>query len=253
MSDWSMDGVSKIGGGVFDKMTVDGVGTCTGDVKAEEIRISGVFKCLGAVETGLLQSDGTAEFRSSIRAKKMVTDGVLTVKGEGRIDADEIFCDGVVKSSGAVEAGLLDTDGTAEFSSIRAKKLAVDGVLTAKGEGRIEADEIICGGVITASEVSADRINADGIINAKEIVGDSIIIRTGLNKFFLFFAKRFSHIELIEATTIELQAVVAKSVNGKDIVIGKNCSVDSIDCSGTLTIDKSAHVGKITGEYTMQN
>ena len=36
MSDCSMEGVSKISGGVYDKMTSDGVGTCTGDLKAEE-------------------------------------------------------------------------------------------------------------------------------------------------------------------------------------------------------------------------
>ncbi|MEI6101516.1 MAG: hypothetical protein WCP73_06735 [Eubacteriales bacterium] len=230
MSDYNMEGVSKISGGVYDKMTIDGVGTCTGDVKAEEMHISGVFKCLGSVDVGLLESDGTAEFRSSIRAKKMMVEGVVTVKGEGTIKADELFCDGVFKCFGEVEAGLLDTDGTATFhSNIRAKKLVVDGVLTVRDKGRIEADEIICGGVITAGEVSADLINADGIINAKEIVGDKIIIKSHLNKVFRFFAKKFSNVELIEATTIELHGVVAKSVSGRDIIIGKNCGIDSID------------------------
>jgi hypothetical protein len=254
MSDCRMEGVSKISGGVYERMTVDGVGTCTGNVKAEEMHISGVFKCLGDVETGLLESDGTATFQSNIRAKKMNVDGVVTVKGEGRIVADEIFSDGVFKCLGEVEVGLLESGGTATFhANIRAKKLVVDGVLTVKGDGRIEADEIVCGGVITAGEVSADRINADGIINAKEIVGDNIIIRSHMNKVLRFFAKKFSNVELIEATTIELYGVIAKSVSGKDIIIGKNCSIDTVDCSGTLAIDKSAQVGKITGEYTMKD
>ncbi len=253
MSDCKMEGVSTISGGVYEKMTVEGVGTCVGDVKAEEMRIGGVFKCMGAVETGLLESDGTVEFRSSIRAKKIVADGVFAAKGDGKIEADEIRSDGVFNCAGPIEAGLMETGGTATVrSNVRAKKLVVDGMLTAKA-GKIEADEIICGGFITAGEVSADRIDADGVINAKEIVGDNIVIRSRMNKVVRFFAKKFSNVELIEATTVELHGVLAKSVSGRDIVIGKNCGIDAVDCSGTLRIDPSAQVGKITGEYTMQN
>lgn len=254
MNDCKMEGVCKISGGEFNKMSVDGVGTCTGDVKAEEMRIDGVFKCHGAVDAGLLESDGTAEFRSGIRAKKMNLDGVVNVKGEGRVNADEIFCNGVFTCQGEVEAGLLDIEGTTTIhSNIRAKKLVVDGVLTAKGKSKIESDEIVCGGVISAGEVSADIIDADGVIDATEIVGDKIVIKSRMNKVVRFFAKKFSHVELIEATTIELHGVIAKSVSGRDIVIGKNCGIDNVDCSGILFIDKSAQVGKITGEYTMQN
>ena len=199
MIDNHMEGVCKIHGGEFGKLTVDGVGTCTDDIKAESIQINGVFKCVGAVETGLLQSDGTAEFMSNIRAKKIVIDGVATVKNNAKIEAEEVVCNGVIK----------------------------------------------------AGEISADRINADGVINAKEIVGDNIVIQSCFGRIANFFVRKISNIELIEATTIKLCGVAAKSVNGKDISIGPHCRIDSIDCSGTLSIDKDSTVKTITGNYTM--
>lgn len=223
MNDYNVEGVSKINGGVFGRMRVDGVGTCTDDVKADEMLINGVFKCLGAVEAGLLETEGTAEFRSNIRAKRLVVDGVLTVKADGKIKSEQITCNGVI---------------------------------TVRGNGIIEADDIKCDGVITANEISADVIYADGVINAKEITGDKITIRSRnhtIDKIARFFWKRFSNVELIEATTIDLRGVIAKSVNGRDIVIGPGCSIDTLDCSGTLIIDKTAEVRNITGEYTKDN
>ena len=201
MTDYRMEGICKINGGEFGSITVDGVGTCTGDLKAESIRINGVFKCQGTLEVGMMKSDGTADFDSNIRAGKM----------------------------------------------------SVDGVLTAKGDAKIEAEELTCNGVIRANEICADVIRADGVMNAKEITGDRITIHSCAHRIATFFMKRFSHIDLIEATQIELNGVVAKSVNGKDIKIGPNCEIENLDCSGTLFIDKKSNVKNITGDYTMKN
>lgn len=201
MHDYNMEGIGKISGGEFGLVTVDGVGTCTDDMKAETMRINGVFKCQGSLEAGFLQTDGTANVFSNIRAKKLVVEGVLTVRGDGKIEAGEIECDGVIK----------------------------------------------------AGEISADIIHADGFINAREIVGDRIVIKSMTHKFVQFFTRRFSHIELIEATSIELHGVVAKTVNGQDVVIGPNCIIDNVDCSGTLTVHKNSCVKNMTGGYTMKN
>jgi hypothetical protein len=62
-----------------------------------------------------------------------------------------------------------------------------------------------------------------------------------------------SDVKLIEATTIDLSGVSAETVNGKDIIIGPNCKIDHIDCSGTLSIDRSSSVGNITGDYTKRS
>lgn len=50
MQDFTMDGLSNISGGEFGKLIIDGVGKCSGNIKAETIKIEGTFRCDGAVE-----------------------------------------------------------------------------------------------------------------------------------------------------------------------------------------------------------
>ncbi len=177
--------------------------------------------------------------------------GICTCKGDFK--ARSISVEGIMKGKGSIESESLDCSGVMELkSSLRTKKINVEGVI--KGANKVEANEIICKGGIYVSdgEISADIIDADGIINAKEIVGDNIKIKSHSNIFSDFFQKKFSKIDLIEATTVHLIKVRAKNVSGKDIIIGPKCKIENVDCSGTLVIDKSAEVGNITGNYVLK-
>ena len=49
----------------------------------------------------------------------------------------------------------------------------------------------------------------------------------------------------MEATTIELINVKAKSVRGNNVSIGPNCVIEEIECDGSLSIDSRAKVGKV--------
>ncbi len=203
MRDFYIEGVGSINGGEFGNIKVEGVGNCSGDIKADMLIIEGVFNCKGGLEVNMLDCEGVADFQSNIRAKKIVVEGVLNAKKDSKIEAEEIICEGVIKTGG---------------------------------------------------EVSADIIQAEGYISADEIVGDKIFIDSDYHPrlFSRMFRRWRSEVRLIEATNIELRGVSAASVNGKDIIIGPDCKIDSIDCSGTLSIDRSSQVGKITGEYTMR-
>lgn len=198
MRDYHIEGIGRMNGGEYGIVSVEGVTTCSSDIKADSISIEGVFHCSGKVETGVLYCEGTSNFSSDIRAKKMTVEGIINLKGNAKIEAEEIICEGVIR----------------------------------------------------AGEISADRIYSDGYIRAKEIVGDEIKINTRKLMFVRLFTHDFSNIELIEATTIDLSGVNAKSVNGKDVVIGPHCQIDSVDCSGTLFIDNTSSVKTITGDYT---
>ncbi len=203
MQDFHIEGLGNIKGGEFNNIKVEGVGNCSGDIKADIVRVEGVFNCKGRLDANMLDCEGVADFQSDIRAKKIVVEGVLTTKKDRRIEAEEIICEGVIKGGG---------------------------------------------------EVSADVIRAEGCIQADEIVGDNIYINSGYRPRFLarMFRRWRSDVRLIEATRIELRGVKAVSVNGKDVTIGPDCMIESIDCNGTLYIDRSSYVGKITGEYTMR-
>jgi len=181
--------------------------------------------------------------------------GVCT--SEGSIEAVSLDIDGVFTAKGDVCAERLDCDGVTTIEgNLRVKKADIDGVISIHGD-KVEADYIVCDGVLTAAnQISADVIEADGFINAKEIVGDRIVIKSfRKSTFFSLFLKikqalqdpDFSKIDLIEATTIELRGVRAKAVNGQDIIIGPACIIDRVDCSGKLEIDPDARVGEVVG------
>lgn len=183
----------------------------------------------------------------------------ILIKGVGTcsdsVQAESVRIEGVFKCTGALKTNSFYCKGTADFSSdIRANRMYVEGVVNVKYPGKIEAQEIICKGVIRQKgEISADLIDADGVIQAREIVGDRIIINSRGNWISRIFDKEFSNVELIEATTIDLSNVTARSVNGKDITIGPGCQIGTIDCSGSLYIDPSSFVSNITGNYTKRN
>ncbi|CAK7062508.1 MAG: hypothetical protein DELT_03094 [Desulfovibrio sp.] len=178
----------------------------------------------------------------------IIIDGIAECTGD--LKAEHLDIDGIFKCAGAVDAGIVECDGVAEFGAgVSAKKVIADGVVKLK---RLEADEIDCDGYIKAEgEVSADTMQVDGCIHAKEIVGDNIDINSRSGKISGFLTRKTSAIDLIEATTVRLRGVTAQTVSGKDITIGPHCKIKTVDCSGTLSIDKKAKVENITGEYTI--
>ncbi len=195
-----MEGVGRFGGGIYDNIVVEGVSSCSDDIKAEKIRIQGVFSCSGQIEAGELVCEGVSDFKANIRARKLNVEGVFNTKKGVKIEAEEIICDGVIKASG---------------------------------------------------EIYADILTADGCVTATEVYGDRIKIHThySVNKILKIFNKQKSEIKLIEATTIDISGVMVDILNGRDITVGPNCTVDSIDCSGSLYIDPSSYVRNISGDH----
>lgn len=199
----------------------------------QDIKIDGIGKFNGG-EYGTINIDGVCQC-------------------EGEINADIVEIDGKFKCLGKITTDYLHCNGMAEIKSdLFAKKINVDGYLSISNGSKLYAQDIICDGCISIDgQISSDKINVNGYIYADEIVGDIITVKSNLNKLSKLFMKN-SKVKLIEATTIDLKGVLAQTVNGNDIIIGANCEIDLLDCSGTLYIDKKAVVKKITGNYTMR-
>ncbi len=179
-------------------------------------------------------------------------DGVYNCPGD--IKAEEVRVNGVLNCSGGIEADLLHCGGVSDFrAGIKVNKMEVNGIVSVSHDNKIEATEIDCTGVINIDgEISADRIYADGFICAREVVGDSVTIRSRLNtiaRILNTFTKKYSTVNLIEATKVELIGVIAETVNGSDITIGPKCEIHQVDCNGVLYIDPEAQVHRITGKY----
>ena len=219
------------------------------------------FSGVGSVSDGKIEGVGT--FQGGVY-KDLRIDGVCTINGD--LEADSLIVNGVCECNGNINAKSFDCDGVLTIEgNLRAGTIDIDGVVNVKGN-KVEADKIDCDGVLSVEgEISADVIEADGKLNAEEIVGDRIVIKSywkrGIKGLFiragekagvklstkapvigLVGSLKFSTIGLIEGTTVELRGVRAKSVSGQDVNIGKNCEIDSVSATGTLSVHPSAKV-----------
>jgi len=199
----------------MNKLVIDGVSNLDGG-EYDEVSIKGVSECKGDLKAKTFAMEGILKSRGSINADLLNCNGILEVKSN--IKAEDIHLDGIVKSIGKIEAN----------------EITGRGLMSSKGE------------------ISADVINIEGILKATEIVGDSITIKPYNEGFLTIVWRKYSKLELVEATTITLVRAYVRNVNGKDITIGPKCRIENIDCNGTLSIDKTAVVNNITGNYTLK-
>ena len=126
MQDFHIEGVGSIKGGEFGNITIEGVGNCSGDIKADLVRIEGVFNVKGGLEANMLDCEGVADFYSDVRAKKIVVEGVLNAKKEAKIEAEEIICEGVIKAGGEISADMIRTEGCIQADEIVGDKIYID-------------------------------------------------------------------------------------------------------------------------------
>lgn len=219
MDDIKISGMGDVPGGEYRTVSVSGMGKCTGALSAQNVTVNGTFKCLGSMDSRSTSVNGT-------------------LKCEGPLHAEHFSCNGM--------ADLL--------ADSVANTLTVGGMVHVKA-AKLEGAEITVTGILQADgQICADSVKVTGVVKAGEIVGDRISIRShhvSLLKMFLPSTASLSSAGLIEATTVDLEGVKAGAVNGRDVTIGPDCTIDSIDCTGTLRIHPSAAVGTVTGDYTM--
>ena len=130
MNDLKMDGTGNISGGEYGKVEIGGITKCIGNLKAECVKIDGIFSCDGDLETDLLDCDGKAEFWGNIRAKKIDLDGLMHVKKGSKIEAEEIYADGLIKVNGEISADKIELTG-----GISAKEVFGDSIKIHYKEG----------------------------------------------------------------------------------------------------------------------
>lgn len=215
-NDIDIEGVTSFDGGEFNRVTVEGVVNVKNELQANEMEIEGVFNSSHVV-VNHLSVEGVATIDGNLRCHIAEIDGVLNLK-EGKLEADSLNCDGVLKVEGEVNADQI------------------------KAEGSINAQEIY-GDEITICSVPN---NARGIFRGIGKLLQSI----NLDGSDPFKGVQASHIGTLEATRVILEYVSVKNLCGTDITIGEGCCVDTVDCDGTLRISKYAKVKDIRGDHT---
>jgi cytoskeletal protein CcmA (bactofilin family) len=121
MQNLKIEGISTIRGGEYGIVSIEGVGKCVGDLKAESLTIEGVFEAEGKIEVDKFRCDGAAKIRGDLRAKLIEVDGALS--GSTNIEAASVFCDGMIKIFGQISADTIEADG-----AIRAREIVGDSI-----------------------------------------------------------------------------------------------------------------------------
>lgn len=172
---------------------------------------------------------------------------------------NEFYCDGSVMSSGTEQVIInhIFCNGAAKFSSdVKAQVIDVDGLLTLMNNNNLISEKIFCdGSIIVNGNINAKFINADGFVYARNIYSDEIYIRATQSsmskklKKTLFRKYDSININEIVGNHIEVSNIKAEKITGKDIVIGENCIITSIECSGTIKIHKDAVIENLSGNF----
>lgn len=217
MEDVKISGKGDLNGGQYQSVTISGMGKCTGNMRAQDITVSGTFKCEGSIECGAATVNGTLKCEGPLSAEKMTCNGLSNIQGD-----------------------------------MVANTLAVGGMLHVYGT-RLAGAEINAAGTITVDgQVCVEKLRVTGIIKATELSGGEITIRSNHHGLLRQFINLSSTAELIQADILDLAGVTANTVRGKDVTIGPACTIENLDCSGTLYIDPTSMVSNLTGDYTVR-
>lgn len=190
-------------------------------------------------------------------------EGVGTNQGD--IKADKIDIEGVFKSTGSIDAEYMDCEGVADITGqMHIRKIVIEGVVNIKTEDKVEAEDIYCKGCLNSKgDIYAEIFRAEGCVDVRDLFGTEITIeskgkviagiKSALKTIFSGKNSHHSNARTIEGGRIFLNGTKASLVRGNEVTIGPDCTIDVVDCSGTLKVHESSTIGEIKGAAVRQD
>ena len=232
-----------------------------------DMRIAGTG-CICAGEYDNVEISGAGKSEGFIRCKNFKCSGAFS--GNSDIECEnDIKISGAFKNSGAINTREFKTSGSAKTGAISAEVIKVAGAF--KVEGNLKTTELkVAGGLKVTGDLEAEKaeikggINCGGLINAEEIKielsstnksfaqsigGSKIVIENYREKgiFERIFGRKtcgFVVSESIEGDEIIIEHTRAKTVTGKNVVIGDKCEIELVQYSEKIEISPEAKIGK---------
>lgn len=215
-----INGSGSIGAGTYKDISISGSGSISGDIECEKLDVSGICKSAGTIHANEIYINGSFKAEDAIKSKTIEVNGSLKVEGD--IKTDTFNVNGSVKTS--------DYNVYAEYLEIN-------------------------GSLSNEKELNADKIIVNGKIKVNEIVGTNIeILKYGLSldvgNFFRFSSKSklANKAESITCETIYAKFLKCNKICAENITLKSDCTVEFIECNGTLFIGKNCHVSNIEGD-----
>ncbi|MDD6489081.1 MAG: hypothetical protein PUG48_04625 [Clostridia bacterium] len=232
----TINGMENITNKKFDNVIVNGAAIFPDGFQALRVQVDGTVRCNGDFVCESIRCNGSSRFFGGMDIKELYCEGSLISSGTQPVKIGQIYCNGATKF----------------FSDILTDTIDISGSLNTEKDCNLTAQKIFCdGSIIVNGDINADMLNADGYIFANTINSKKVYINSqpGRKLKKLLTRKPDTAISLISADEIELINVKASKVVGKNIKIGSGCVIESVECSGELSIDENAVVSEILGDY----
>lgn len=252
-------GDGTIGSGKYNNIKIMGDSTVMGDIECTDVLIMGDGEFNGSVLARDIKIMGDSTFNGFVNARelKIYGDGNLIEKGT----VDILSVKGDLKSNSDIEVKEeVSIMGDAEIEgNLRGKNIKIMGEMklskniyfdTLKVLGKTEVNgncegnyfynkgEVRIDGLLSADKIEIVPKRSSKI---EEIGGSEIIIKKS-GYIDILGGKVTS--KLIEGDNIILENTICNVVRGHDINILSGCSIDKIEYTGKLTIDKNSKVGE---------
>ena len=235
MNNASISGAGTIGGGEYGSVKVSGSGHVTDNITCAEFSASGSCRADGKIDcSGILRASGSFSCGEDLSAGEVHLSGAAKVGGDVRVgDTAKVY--GALKAGESLHAnGAVEIGGAVKLGGdLEADCLSLDGSVT-------------LGGLINAERMDlciSDESRAQGL------GGTNISVRAGNGgRKFLFFGssggKKQLTVDTVEGDMITLENVIAKTVRGIHVSIGKGCRIDRVEYSGELVVNDSPEIGE---------
>jgi cytoskeletal protein CcmA (bactofilin family) len=250
LHDLKISGSGTSGGGKFNSVRISGSGTIQGDIECRDLKISGSGKINGDITSEEFKCSGSSKIEGNIQAKEITVSG--STKIEGSVTAAEMSVSGSSRISEDLTCKEFSSSGSTKIEGkVHGGELRSYGALKVEKECEVETF-ISRGGVTINGLLSADKVDIklshESFI--KEIGGEIIEVKNEhssnlIKQVVNFFMQRDDYLrsDLIEGDEIYLEHTRSKLVRGKNIVIGENCEIDTVEYSGTIDITDGSKVG----------
>ena len=231
-----ISGTGTIGGGTYDRVSISGAGKVTGDLIAEELKISGSGKVQGRAQVTQVVTSGSASFTDAIVAEEMRVSGSTRV--DGRVEVKELKCSGTFKVARGIASEYVKVSGVLRVGAdVEADIFKASGGFHIEGLLSADRIEIHLGGRCQAKEIGGEKIEVRrGGFKQKGIILDSLI------KMLAGGGAAELQANQIEGDQIYLEGTTADIVRGKHIQIGPGCHIGAVEYEETLEVEPSARV-----------
>lgn len=237
--DMRISGSGTVGAGEYDDVRISGSGRSEGLVRCKSIHVSGAYhgESIECIEE--FHASGSAKNTGDVFAGSMSISGAY--KCEGNITVKDS-----VHISGSFGCG----------KNLKAGELKIYGAVKVGGD--IEAEHAVirggvrCSGLVNAEELEIYLGQSNTGLKAGSIGGSKITVENtgthhpGLIEKLFGWNSGSGLLEVeesIEGDDIRLERTVAKTVIGRNVVIGEGCKIDLVQYTEGAVISPDAQIG----------